>query len=63
MGPLWPIGGNMKRTFDTKAIVITGLLLALEIVLQTIGNYLQFNTSSFSGRLMRAYIRWDIGLF
>ena len=32
----------MKRKFDTKAIVLTGLLLALEIVLQTIGNYLQF---------------------
>jgi len=32
----------MKKHFDTRAIVITGLLLALEIVLQTIGNYLQF---------------------
>ena len=32
----------MKRKFDTKAIVTTGLLLALEIVFQVIGNYLQF---------------------
>ena len=48
MGPLWPIGGNMKRSFDTKAIVITGLLLALEIVLQTIGNYLQFGAANIN---------------
>lgn len=31
----------MKRKFDTKAIVTTGLLLALEIVFQVIGNYVQ----------------------
>lgn len=31
----------MKQKFDTKAIVITGLLLALEVVFQTLGNYLQ----------------------
>ena len=32
----------MQQKFDTKAIVTTGLLLALEIVFQVIGNYLQF---------------------
>ena len=32
----------MKQKFDTKTIVITGLLLALEIVFQTLGNYVQF---------------------
>ena len=41
MGPLWPIGGNMKK-ITTRQIVITGLLLALEIIFQVIGNYLQF---------------------
>ena len=38
----------MKRKFDTKAIVITGLLLALEIVLQTIGNYLQIGPANIN---------------
>lgn len=32
----------MKQKFDTQTIVITGLLLALEIVFQTLGNYIQF---------------------
>ena len=32
----------MKKTFTTRQIVITGLMLALMIVLQVIGNYLQF---------------------
>ena len=41
MGPLWPIGGNMKK-ITTRQIVITGLFLALEIIFQIIGNYLQF---------------------
>ena len=44
----WPIGGIMKRKFDTKTIVITGLLLALEIVLQTIGNYLQIGPANIN---------------
>ena len=48
MGPKWPIGGIMKRKFDTKAIVVTGLLLALEIVLQTIGNYLQIGPANIN---------------
>lgn len=38
----------MKRKFDTKAIVITGLLLALEIVLQVIGNYLQIGPANIN---------------
>ena len=44
----WPIGGIMKRKFDTKTIVVTGLLLALEIVLQTIGNYLQIGPANIN---------------
>lgn len=32
----------MKQKFDTKTIVITGLLLAIEVVFQTLGNYIQF---------------------
>ena len=42
MGPFGPIGGFMKKKFTTRQIVITGLMLALMIVLQVIGNYLQF---------------------
>ena len=38
----------MKRKFDTKAIVITGLFLALEIVLQVIGNYLQIGPANIN---------------
>ena len=38
----------MKRKFDTKAIVITGLLLALEIVLQIVGNYLQIGPANIN---------------
>ena len=41
MGPLWPIGGNMKK-ITTRQIVITGLFLAAEIIFQVIGNYLTF---------------------
>ena len=32
----------MNKIFTTRQIVITGLMLALEIVLQVVGNYLQF---------------------
>ena len=42
MGPSGPIGGIMNKKFTTRQIVITGLMLALMIVLQVIGNYLQF---------------------
>ena len=42
MGPFRPIGGIMDKKIITKKIVITGLMLALEIILQIIGNYLQF---------------------
>ena len=38
----------MKRKFDTKAIVVTGLLLALEIILQIIGNYLQIGPANIN---------------
>ena len=41
MGPFGPIGGFMNKKFTTRQIVITGLMLALMIVLQVIGNYLQ----------------------
>ena len=34
----------MKKVFTTRQIVITGLMLALEIVLQVVGNYLQFGS-------------------
>ena len=42
VGPFGPIGGIMNKKFSTRQIVITGLMLALMIVLQIIGNYLQF---------------------
>ncbi|MBO6261947.1 MAG: ECF transporter S component [Bacilli bacterium] len=32
----------MKQKFDTRTIVITGLLLALEVIFQTLGNHIQF---------------------
>ena len=41
MGPFGPIGGIMNKRFTTRQIVVTGLMLALMIVLQVIGNYLQ----------------------
>ena len=42
MGPFGPIGGIMNKKITTKQIVGTGLLLALEIIFQIFGNYLQF---------------------
>ena len=42
MGPFGPIGGIMNEKITTKQIVGTGLLLALEIIFQIFGNYLQF---------------------
>ena len=42
MGPLRPIGDIMNKRITTQQIVGTGLLLALEIIFQVIGNYLQF---------------------
>ena len=43
MGPFWAYRGKlMEKKFTTRQIVITGLMLALEIVLQIVGNYLQF---------------------
>ena len=38
----------MKKFLQTKAIVTTGLLLALMIVLQTIGNYLQIGPANIN---------------
>ena len=48
MGPLWPIGGIMTQKFTVKTIVVTGLLLALEIVLQVIGNYVQIGPANIN---------------
>ena len=48
MGPLWPIGGNMQHKSTTRKIVITGLLLALMIVLQTIGNFVQIGPANIN---------------
>ena len=42
MGPFGPIGGIMNKKITTRQIVITGLMLALMIILQIVGNYLQF---------------------
>ena len=38
----------MKKTITTQQIVGTGLLLALEIIFQVIGNYLQFGPVSIN---------------
>ena len=48
MGPIRPIGGIMDKKFTTKQIVITGLMLALEIILQVIGNYLHIGPISLN---------------
>lgn len=48
MGPIWPIGGIMTQKFTVKTIVQTGLLLALEIVLQVIGNYVQIGPANIN---------------
>ena len=61
MGPLWPIGGIMKQHFNTKTIVITGLLLALEIIFQLIGNYLQIGTVNINISLVPVVIAGFVG--
>lgn len=61
MGPTWPIGGIMKQHFNTKTIVITGLLLALEIVFQLIGNYLQIGPANINLSLVPVVIAGFIG--
>ena len=61
MGPLWPIGGIMKQHFNTKTIVITGLLLALEIIFQLIGNYLQIGPANINISLVPVVIAGFIG--
>ena len=52
MGPFWPIGGIMKHKFDTKTIVLTGLFLALEIIFQTLGNFLQIGPANINVALV-----------
>ena len=42
----------MKSKFDTRTIVITGLLLALEIIFQIIGNYLQIGPANINVALV-----------
>lgn len=42
----------MKQTFTVKTIVVTGLLLALEIILQVIGNYLQIGPANINVSLV-----------
>ena len=61
MGPTWPIGGIMKQHFNTKTIVITGLLLALEIVFQLIGNYLQIGPANINLSLVPVVIAGFVG--
>ncbi len=61
MGPTWPIGGIMKQHFNTKTIVITGLLLALEIVFQLIGNYLQIGPANINISLVPVVIAGFVG--
>ena len=48
MGPSWPIGGNMQHKSITRKIVITGLLLAFMIVLQTIGNFIHIGPANIN---------------
>ena len=61
MGPLWPIGGIMKQHFNTKTIVITGLLLALEIIFQLIGNYLQIGLANINLSLVPVVMAGILG--
>ena len=61
MGPTWPIGGIMKQHFNTKTIVITGLLLALEIIFQLIGNYLQIGPANINLSLVPVVIAGFVG--
>ena len=61
MGPTWPIGGIMKQHFNTKTIVITGLLLALEIIFQIIGNYLNVGIANINLSLVPVVIAGIVG--
>ena len=51
----------MKQHFNTKTIVITGLLLALEIIFQLIGNYLQIGPANINISLVPVVIAGFIG--
>ena len=53
MGPIRAYRGYiMNKNITTKQIVGTGLLLALEIILQILGNYLQFGSVNINLSLM-----------
>ena len=51
----------MKQHFNTKTIVITGLLLALEIIFQLIGNYLQIGPANINISLVPVVIAGFVG--
>lgn len=51
----------MKQHFNTKTIVVTGLLLALEIIFQLIGNYLQIGIANINISLVPVVIAGIIG--
>ena len=51
----------MKQHFNTKTIVITGLLLALEIIFQIIGNYLNVGIANINLSLVPVVIAGIVG--
>ena len=51
----------MKQHFNTKTIVITGLLLALEIIFQLIGNYLQIGPANINLSLVPVVMAGILG--
>ena len=51
----------MKQHFNTKTIVITGLLLALEIIFQVIGNYLTIGVANINLSLVPVVIAGIVG--
>ena len=51
----------MKKKFDTKAIVTTGLLLALEIIFQIIGNYVQLGPVNINLSLVTIVLAAALG--
>ena len=51
----------MKQHFNTKTIVTTGLLLAIEIIFQLIGNYLQIGLANINLSLVPVVIAGIVG--
>ena len=51
----------MKQHFNTKTIVVTGLLLAIEIIFQLIGNYLQIGPANINLSLVPVVIAGIVG--